>query len=58
MIGSDGYIEKEFFALRDAAKFLLQCNLARGSIGGIADHISQCAYGKRKSAYGKTWQWK
>ena len=58
MIGSDGCIEKEFFALRDAAKFLLQCNLARGSIGGIADHISQCAYGKRKSAYGKTWQWK
>ena len=58
MIGSDGCIEKEFFALRDAAKFLLKCNLARGSIGGIADHISQCAYGKRKSAYGKTWQWK
>ena len=54
----NGVIQAEFYAIIDAAHFLLNHDIARGDARGAAVHIRDCANGKRKSAYGKQWQWK
>ena len=54
-----GNLEQEFLALSDAAKFL-QENKITPTINtkGIVVHLRDCANGKRKSAYKKSWKWK
>lgn len=54
----NGGIKTEFYTITDASQFLLDNQLAHGDLRGVSVHIRSCANGKRKSAYGKQWQWK
>lgn len=51
-------LENNFPSIKEAAKYLKDCNLAHGDLYGITSHIRKALNGKRKIAYGKQWRLK
>lgn len=49
-------LENNFASIKEAARYLKDCNLAHGDLHGIASHIRKALNGKRKTAYGKQWK--
>jgi len=56
MLTLDNEIIKVFPTLSDAARYLIQENLASGVISSIRTHIKEVADGKRKIAYRHKWK--
>lgn len=47
----------EFDSIADCAKLLIDCEITKADIKGVASHIREVAAGKRKSAYGYTYEY-
>ena len=50
--------EIEFDTIADAAHYLVSMGFTSSAVDGIRKQIRNCANNKKKSAYGKQWQWK
>ena len=48
----------EFDTIADAAHYLVSMGFTSSAVDGIRKQIRNCANNKKKSAYGKQWQWK
>ena len=56
LMNRDLSFEKTFNSIKEAGKYLIDNNFAKGGESSIRSHISQVASGKRKSAYGYKWK--
>ena len=50
--------EIEFNTIADAAHYLVSMGFTSSAVDGIRKQIRNCANNKKKTAYGKQWQWK